>query len=212
VLPAATAGRADIVQNQTTAAVLAHWLALMAGEFAFGCVLGLGVRILFSALQLAGELVDQQAGLAMQQVFNPAVDGESGPIAAAFVWLGLGVFFTASPAGGDLMLVEAMLQQFATIPVGTGLASAIDTRLPIVLVQEAASLAFRVAGPMLGAMSLISMASAWLGRTAPRLQVGPLVAPVRIVVSLALLTAALPGLVDVFAETFGVILKSAARY
>lgn len=210
VLPAITSRQTEIVLAQTPLDGVTQWLLLAVGEFAVGSVLGLGVRALFSALQLAGELIDQQAGLAMQHVINPLADSEAGPTSAVIVWLGLALFFTAAPISGDLALVEVMLQQFAALPVGSSPAIVTSSRLPIVLVQQAASLAFQLAGPVLGALSLISLASAWLGRADPRLQVGPLVAPVRIAVSLALLSAALPGLSGVVTDTLTTAFESAA--
>jgi len=201
VLPVVTAPQADASLIPFSACGLPYFFMLVASELALGSVLGLGVRVLFSALQLAGELIDQQAGLALQHVINPLADSEAGPSSAVIVWLGLAFFFTAAPISGDLALVEVMLRQFAELPVGSPPEIATSSRLPFVLLQQAASLAFQLAGPVLGALSLISLATAWLGRAAPRLQVGPLVAPVRIAVSLALLSAALPGLSGVVTDT-----------
>jgi len=211
VLPA-TAGRLNIDQNQAWTAIAAHWLALVAGELALGSVLGLGVRLLFSALQLAGELIDLQAGLAVQQVVAPVIDSESGPSTAVLSWLAVAAFFATSPSGGDLALIEAMLQQFAVIPVGTSPQAALNSSLPILLVQQTLGLAIRLAGPVLGAMSLISMAAAWLARSSPHLQVGPLVAPVRVAVSLALLTAALPEISAGLTEHFGTLVQAAPAH
>jgi flagellar biosynthesis protein FliR len=208
VLPVTVGGRADNNLAQVSTAEWAHLSMLTVGELVVGSLLGLGVRVLFSALHLAGELIDQQAGMAMREVLNPLADSESGPSSAVLVWLGLALFFTAEPVGGDLALVEVMLHQFLAIPVGSTPEAAINSRLPIVLLQQAAALAFQLAGPVLGAMSLISMATAWLGRAAPRLQVGPLVAPLRIAVSFALLASALPGLSDVLDAAFGAAIQS----
>lgn len=105
-----------------------------------------------------------------------------------------------------------MLQQFAVIPVGTSPQAALNSSLPILLVQQTLGLAIRLAGPVLGAMSLISMAAAWLARSSPHLQVGPLVAPVRVAVSLALLTAALPEISAGLTEHFGTLVQAAPAH
>jgi len=204
VLPTLTNRPEEMGSASTALGSVAQWLLLVGGELVLGSVMGLGVRVLFSALQLAGELVDQQAGLAVQHVVNPSADPEAGPSSAVLTWLGLALFFTAAPVGGDLALVEVMLRQFSELPVGVSPEAAInDSSLPIVLVRQAAVLAFQLAGPVLGALSLISLATAWLGRAAPSLQVGPLVVPLRIAVSLSLLGAALPGLAGLVADTIG---------
>src|SRR5262245_56908239 len=45
------------------------WLGIV--ELALGLALGMGMTIILSALQMAGNLIDQQLGLALGQVFNP---------------------------------------------------------------------------------------------------------------------------------------------
>lgn len=208
VLPVTAGSAPSVTSLESLLASPILWLGAISTELVLGSLLGLGVRILFSALQLAGELIDIQAGLAVQQVMNPLVDGETGPATTALTWLTVAVVFAAAPGGSDLALVDAMLQQFQTIPVGTSPNSVFDSGLPVILLQQALALAIQLAGPVLGAMSLISMATAWLGRSAPNLQVGPLVAPVRAAVSLALLTTAVPEMSVGLEEGIGALLSA----
>jgi flagellar biosynthetic protein FliR len=210
VMPATAAARHSVGDLDTPLSIIFGGLAAAGGEFVLGSLLGLGVRVVFSALQLAGELVDQQAGLALQQVLNPVADEGTGPSSAVLIWLGVTAFFAATPSGGDLALADAMLRQFAAIPVGSFTVDASEGSLLVVLVQQALSLAVRVAAPVLAVMSLITMATGWLGRTTPQLQLGPLVAPVRVVVSLALLAAAIPGAAELLTERFDALLGATA--
>lgn len=171
-----------------------EWLGMSVGEFVIGCALGLGVRILFSALALAGELIDHQAGMAVRQVLDPS--GEyGGPIGGALAWMGAAAILLTPPLGGHLTLVAAMLDQFREIPLGS-VDRVPGSTLMVVLVQQALSLAVDVAAPMLAAVSLVTLAAGWLGRSTPRLRVETLVAPVRVAVCLAILTIAAPGLRD----------------
>lgn len=200
VLPATGSSLTWLGSSGSTTTVALHVLAAAGGEFVLGSLLGLGVRITFAALQLAGELVDQQAGLALQQVFNPIADGETGSTASTLTWLGIAAFLVSEPVGGHLMLTEAMLQQFAAIPVGSATMEDLPRSLPLSLVEQSLELAVRVAGPLLAAMSLISTATAFLGRAAPQLPLGSIVAPVRTAVSLLLLAAAIPGTTELLSD------------
>lgn len=208
VLPATSGGGSDLAGLPALNAGFVPWLVAIAAELAVGSLLGLGVRVLFSSLQLAGELIDLQAGLAVQQVVNPLDAGEAGPATAALTWLAVAALLTAAPHAGHLALLDGMLQQFSAIPVGTTPASGLDLSLPITLVQQALTLAIRLAGPLLGALSLISMATAWLGRTAPTLPAGPLVAPVRIAVSIAFMAASIPAITDTLARQLDTALRA----
>ena len=205
VLPAATTELNTGGIEPLSAATFVLWLAAAAGEFVLGCVLGLGVRVLFSALTLAGELIDQQAGLALRQVLNPVADGETGPTGAALAWLGAAAILLLPPTGGHLALVDAMLQQFTAMPVGVGSVVPNPTFL-IALVQQSLNLALDIAAPVLASMSLITLAAGWLGRSAPELRVDSLVAPVRITVCLVVLAAATPGIGDSLSDRLNALI------
>jgi flagellar biosynthetic protein FliR len=187
MLPAISNGSSDRI----FAATAVEWPGLAIGELAVGTVLGLGVRILFMALALAGELLDRQAGLAVRQVFDPGGDEDSGPIGVTLAWLGAAAVLLATPRGGPFPLVNTMLGQFVVIPLGS-VAGAPGSDLLIVLVQQSLCLAIEVAAPLLATMSLITLASGWLGRSAPRLRVDSLVTPVRVAVCLAILATTTP--------------------
>ncbi len=57
---------------------LLGWSVVAARELSFGFVLGLGLSIVFSGLQLAGELIDQQTGIGLSSVFNPGFGVNAG--------------------------------------------------------------------------------------------------------------------------------------
>lgn len=208
VLPAAAGGRANSGDLPMLASGLLPCCTAMAAELMMGSVMGLGVRVLFSALQLAGELIDLQAGLAMQQVVNPLAEGDAGPATMSLTWLAVAALLTAAPACGSLTLLDGLLQQFSAIPVGSIRATELNISLPITLVQQTLTLAIQLAGPLLGALSLVSMATAWLGRTAPALPAGPLVAPIRVIVSLGLMSASIPAMMDTLSGQLDTALRT----
>ena len=199
MLPAAILPAGEGAAGQTPGAVIAAWLAAACGEFVLGCMLGLGVRVLFSALAVAGELIDQQAGLVMRQVFDPLGAGEAGPTGGALAWLGVVALLGLPAAEGHLGLVETMLGHFTAVPVGS-VAGVPASTLLVVLVEQSLRLALEVAAPVLAVMSLITLAVGWLGRSAPRLRAESLVAPVRAAVCVTILVATVPGAGALFAD------------
>src|SRR5438270_6193218 len=55
---------------------LPDFAILMVGELLIGIVLGLGVAILMSGLQLAGQVIAQMSGMALADVLNPVSETE----------------------------------------------------------------------------------------------------------------------------------------
>ncbi len=53
---------------------IANYVHLLANEVAVGLLLGLGVSIMFSGVQVAGQIVSQMSGLSLADVFDPSFD------------------------------------------------------------------------------------------------------------------------------------------
>ena len=201
-----------VIADQSTRAAatvpLWEWPLLAVAELAIGAALGTGIRILFAGLRLAGELVDQQAGLAMTQVFDPGGD-EAGTVSGqALAWVAVVAFLCLSPVGGDLILTASMLDLFVALPAGSAVTmNAAD--LLVVLVQRSLDLALRLAAPVMAALSLVTLAAAWLSRSCANWSLAPLEAPLRLVLCLLILAGSLSGAADVAANGFRSLLESA---
>jgi flagellar biosynthesis protein FliR len=193
------------------------WLAatgvrlLAAGliELGIGAALGIGARVVLCGVQAAGELIDQQAGLAFSHVFHPGTEDDGSPLGALIGLTALAVFLLLAPCGGDLALAAAAFDLFEALPVGEAITPRPASDLIVVLVQQSLVLALHVAAPVLAVMSLVTVAVSWLGRTAPALAAGPVHVPVRIVTCLLILAVSLSGAADVLAERFELLLERA---
>jgi flagellar biosynthetic protein FliR len=179
------------------------WIAV--GEFALGLVLGLGVLIVLSGLQLAGEMVDQQTGLALGEISNPAL-GTNSSITGQFLFLfGTTLLLVMEPVNGHLLLVGSLVETFQTLPVGEAALTTSTVDLLSTLVHQSLVLGIRVAAPLLAVMSLVALTLGFLSHTVPQLNILVIGFPVRASVSLiilALMLSATAGaVVDVVPET-----------
>lgn len=93
------------------------WLALtmLAREAALGIAIGFTLRLVFSAVDMAGELIGLQMGLSFATFFDPdaggqtIVLGEFLGLLASLIFLGL---------DGHLMLIDITVRSFEWLPVG----------------------------------------------------------------------------------------------
>jgi flagellar biosynthetic protein FliR len=147
------------------ASPVAHLLAI-AGEFGIGYMLGFGVTLLFSGIQLAGQIVGQMSGLTLADAYRPGFDTEM-PLFSHFLYLvALAVYFVV---GGHRLLVSGLLDTFATIPPGT---VGVDMALADLVVQmlvESFSFGIRAAAPATAALLVASIVLGAVSRTLPQL-------------------------------------------
>lgn len=167
------------------------WTA--AGELSLGFVLGLGIHILLSGLQLAGDLIDQQSGTSLGAVFNPELDMEGSMTGQLLYLLGTAALLCLEPLGGHLMMVSALVETFQTLPVGEAFLSRPVVDLLRDLVHQSLVLGVQVAAPLLATMSLLALTMGFLGHTVPQINVLVIGFPVRVLVGTLVLTLCLSG-------------------
>lgn len=170
---------------------------LAAGELLVGLLLGLGVTIILSGLQLAGQLVDQQAGFSLGEIINPDFDSTGSVSGQAMSYLGMTLFIILEPLGGHLMMLRTLLETFETLPLGEALLSQSAVELIGGLVQESLVLGIRVAAPMIVMMTLIDLILGFLGHSVPQVNVQAVGFATRASVCLTLLVFLLSGIPDV---------------
>ena len=194
-----------VVPAPSTALDLA-WLVL--GEAIVGGTAGLVVGAVLSGLQLAGDLIDQQAGIALGEVFNPAT-GDSMTVTGQFlVAVSTAALLAAEPYGLEERLLGGLLDSFRTLPPGqialpSGSPAAADGLAGVLaaLIQQAAVLAIRVAAPLMAVMAIVSLTLGTLGATVPQVNVLVLGFAVRASVALAVVGLSLSPAMDVTLET-----------
>ena len=170
------------------------------GEFSIGFALGLGALSVLAGLRLAGELVDQQIGTAMGEVFNPMLGATVSTSGQLLGLLGTAVFLTTPGVDGHLRLFGTLLDTFRILPPGAGWVSSGGWKTLAELAGAGMSLGLRVAAPTLAVMSLMSLTVGFLGRTVPQINVLSVGFPTRAAAGLLILALTLSPATDVLAE------------
>lgn len=171
-------------------------------EFAIGLALGLGVTTLLSGLQLAGELIDQQTGIALSEIFNPGFEELDGSVTGRFLFLfGTTAFLLVAPLDGHLLLLSALIETFQTLPVAEATITAPSIDLLSGLVHASLVLALQVAAPVLAAMSLVALSMGFLGHTVPQVNVFVIGFPIRAAANLGILALTFSGAAATLVET-----------
>lgn len=145
-----------------------QYAVVLAGELLIGLTLGLGITILFSGFQLAGQLIERMGGMMLAEVFDPG-SGENVPLFSRFLYLtGLAVFLLI---GGHRAVMAALLDTFSALPPGSGTVPVDIADTFVILVGQSFSLGIRAAAPIVTALLLSTLVMGLISRTLPQLNI-----------------------------------------
>ncbi len=164
-------------------------IALLAQNIMVGVIIGFTVRIVFAALELAGEVIGLQTGLSFAGFFNPAMGVSQTAISSLMSLLALLMFIAID---GHLMLIYALSESFRLFPL-TG-----DVEFPLSFDRVARlggdvfAIGLAIALPFIAVMMLVNIVLGVLTRVAPQLNIFAVGFPLTILVGLGTLFVLLP--------------------
>ncbi len=165
-------------------------LAAIAGELLIGAAAALFVHAAFAAAQVAGEWLAQAMGLG----FAMAAAADGPPLTMLSTLFALLMWSVFLGSGGHLLLLQVLVESYAAMPQAGLLFE--PGRLSAILGWGGFSLAsgLLAALPLGVALLLLNIALAMAAKSAPQLNLFSVGFPVMLLVTLAGLPLALPGL------------------
>jgi flagellar biosynthetic protein FliR len=167
---------------------LGEYGRLMVNEALAGLMLGLGVTMLFSGIEVAGQIVSQMSGLSLADVFYPAIEEDSSVFSQLFYFLTLAVFVAM---GGHRMMTEALLETFAAAPPGHVALGANFVDVLTNILTQSFALGIRAAAPLLMALLISNLVLGLISRTLPQINVIAVGFSVNALLALGLLSVSL---------------------
>lgn len=159
------------LQDTASAALVSNLIELahlMALEALVGLLLGLGLNIIFSGVQVAGQIVSQMSGMSLADVFSPGFNEQVSVFSQLFFFLTLAVFISL---GGHRLVIEALLQTYQWAPPGQAFLSDNFVEALVSVVTQSFLLGIRAAAPILTALLLSTIVLGLISRTLPQLNV-----------------------------------------
>ncbi len=188
---AATAIAADAGPIRLTAA-----LAL---EIAIGFTIGVGAQVGFGGVQMAGQLTGIQMGVGISSLIDPQTQDQ---ITSLAQWQNLMALLVFLAVDGHHLLIRAVADSFALLPIGGGFPATDGLGRVLVLAGGIFVVALRVAAPILVLLLLINGAMAVLAKTIPQLNVFIVGFPLNVAAGLFMLAASQPFTIRVLESSF----------
>jgi flagellar biosynthesis protein FliR len=163
--------------------------ALAIRELLVGMVIGFVAALTFSAVQLAGQLLDINMGLSMVNLLDPMTNTQM-PVMGNFLYiLALLIFFSIN---GHHTLLRALMDSYAIVPLGSATLTAPLSEAVVRLGTNLFLIGFKVAAPVLAAVLLTTLALGMLNRAIPQMNVFVVGMPVQLAVGIFITMVFLP--------------------
>jgi len=161
---------------------------VLAAEVLIGLVIGIFALMPLIAVQVAGVATGQQMGLGLGQVVNPAADIEADQLGQILFMAALALFIQL---GGIDLMFGAVVETFRHVPPGGWGLDRTPLDLLTGLLSSAFVLAVRIALPVLVVLLLESLSLGFLMKTVPSINIMSIGFPIRLLMGLFVLLAAL---------------------
>lgn len=164
-------------------------LAVAIQQVGVGLAIGFAVRVVFSAVELAGEVVGFQMGLNFAAFFDPAIGAQSSAVARFFGQMTSLLFLAMN---GHLMVLFAINQSFRSFPVDQNFLETLRHMKLQRLGSDLFASALWIALPMVGMLMFVNLALGIVSRVAPQMNIFAVGFPITLVVGLIGIAVTLP--------------------
>jgi len=154
-----------------------------------GVSLGFAVRLVFAAVEFAGELIGLQMGLNFAGFFDPMSGGDA---TAASRFFGVSVSWLFIVMGGHLLLIGAVVKSFDAFPVGPEPFAFLRAVQPHVWGAEVFRLGLWIALPLVAMLLFVNLVLGIISRVASQMNIFSIGFPITVSVGLIGMLLTLP--------------------
>ena len=163
-------------------------LLIMIQQIIIGVAMGFTISMIFSAVEMAGEIAGLQMGLGFASFYDPINAIHSAIIAQ---WLGLIAILAFLAINGHLYMISALAESFQTLPIGS-MMSAQGFNGVAHWGASIFAYALQISLPILAALLITNIALGILTRAAPQLNIFAVGFPITLAIGFFVLALTMP--------------------
>ena len=164
-------------------------LFVLMQQIVAGVIIGFSIRLIFAAVEMAGDIAGMQMGLGFASFYDPQ-NATFTPVIAQFLGIIASLVFLA--ADGHLYMLSTLASSFRDFPIGAEVPSANAFRTVAEWGGSMFSNALQFSLPLIGALLITNIALAILTRSAPQLNIFAVGFPITLAVGFAALMLTIP--------------------
>jgi flagellar biosynthetic protein FliR len=173
-------------------------LFILLQQILVGLAMGFAMRLVFTAVEMAGDIIGMQMGLGFASFYDPVNSTQTQVIAQ---FLGIIAALAFLSLNGHLYMLSALAESFQAFPISTSLPSANAMHTLALWGGSIFAHALQLSLPLIAALLITNLALGILTRSAPQLNIFAIGFPITLVVGFATLMLTLPYLAPLL-ETF----------
>lgn len=181
-------------------------MMVLALQLMIGVVIGLTLQIIFQTFVVCGQLIAQQMGLGFASMMDPQ-NGISAPAVGQMYIMMVTLMFLG--VNGHLMVIEALVASFQTIPIGMHFLTMPDGAQLIFWGGWIFTVALQIALPAITALFLVNIGFGVMTKSAPQINIFSIGFPATMLAGIAIigltLSLVIPGFELMFERTFALI-------
>jgi flagellar biosynthetic protein FliR len=166
-----------------------HGLFILVQQLLIGVAIGFIMRIVFAAVEAAGEIIGLQMGLGFASFFDPQSAGQTLVLARFFNMLALLVFLAVN---AHLLLLGVLVDSFQSLPISPQPLSAAGFYNVAAFGSTVFAVGLQLALPLIAIMLMTNLSLGILTRSAPQLNIFAIGFPITLGVGLIVLDLTLP--------------------
>lgn len=164
-------------------------LMVIAQQVLIGLTMGFAARVVFAAIEFAGEIVGLQMGLNFASFFDPMSGGQATAVSRFYGTCAAWLFVVMD---GHLMLTAALVHSFQAFPISTQPLAFLSAVQPQVWGAEIFRLGLWVSLPVVAMLALVNLVMGLISRVASQMNIFSVGFPVTLGVGLTGLWLTLP--------------------
>lgn len=164
-------------------------LMVVLQQLLIGLTIGFAARVIFAAIEFAGEIIGLQMGLNFAAFFDPMSGSQATAVSRFYGTIAAWLFVVMN---GHLLLTSAVVGSFNAFPIAPEPLAFIRTLQPQVWGAEVFRLGLWVSLPIVAMLTLVNMVMGLIARVAPQMNIFSVGFPMSIGVGITGLWLTLP--------------------
>lgn len=169
----------------------AQGMLILAQQIAIGAAMGFSVRIVYSSIEMAGDLIGLQMGLGFAVFYSPNSNANLPVVAQIF---GVYALLILLAMNGHLMIIDIMARTFELLPISEGMGQGINVAGLVKKSTLIFSYGVLLALPLVVTLFIVNLSLGILTRAAPQLNLFAVGFPLTLGLGIFLLTIAMPSI------------------
>ncbi len=168
-------------------------------EIAIGVTIGLSVKLLFTGVQLAGQVAGHQMGFAIANVVDPATSVQIPVLSQIYNLTAMLVFLSIN---AHHMFFAAVVESYTLLPP---LSMQLSPQLVGMMMQLAGNMfvvAVKVGAPLIAVMLVVSVGLGLVARTVPQIHIFIVGMPLKLLIGMIFMTLVAPYLTGYLIDLF----------